>query len=354
MNNVKPQPQTQAAQTTEPTDFEKLLQKPIKEMTFVPFGGQDKIKLTPKIIQDLIAVKTKSGQTCSERDALKFMMMCQAKRLNPFEGDAYLIGYDTQNGPQFSLITAHQAFLKRAEVHPEYDGMESGVILLKSDDGATEDRQGDFHLPEETIVGGWATVYLKNRTHPIHRRLRMARFNKGFGIWKDDPAGMIVKCAEADGLRSAFPTMVGGLYLREEIDFMPDVPQFSKPIFEVPPTATPRTKAATEAPQPATNEPDDATETAPAATIDSEPATEAPKAEPERSGYNPLKALRLLLKAGGIKEAELLDFWATTGATDGSQASLEDVMVSLPKVIESTAEQFAPVAVKIKELRGDK
>lgn len=204
-----------------PTDFQQLLDKPhtSKPMEFVPFGANDRVKLTVEIVQKLIAVRTKTGKTCSDRDAIRFMMMCQSKRLNPFEGDAYLIGYDTQDGPQFSLVTAHQTYLKRAEVHPEYDGMESGVILLQQD-GTTSDRKGDFHLPDEQVVGAWATVHFKNRKHPTERRGRMARFAKNFGVWRDDAAGMLVKCVEADALRSSFPSLLGGLYLNDEIDLI--------------------------------------------------------------------------------------------------------------------------------------
>lgn len=188
-------------------------------MEFVPFGAADKIKLSLSIVQNIVAVPTKSGKTCSERDALKFMMLCQAQRLNPFAGDAFLIGYDSQNGPTFSLITAHQAFLKRAETSADFDGMVSGILVRKDDD-SIEEREGDFHLSQEAdnVVGGWAKVFHKKRSHPTYRKLRMARFNKGFAQWKDDPAGMIVKCAEADALRSTFPTLLGGLYMKEELE----------------------------------------------------------------------------------------------------------------------------------------
>ena len=131
-------------------------------------------------------------------------MLCKAKRLNPFEGDAYLIGYDSKDGPSFSLITAHQAFLKRAECNDEYDGMESGVIV--SNGGSLVDRIGDFTMDDDKLVGAWARVHFKNRGHAMEKRVKLTTFNKGFGRWNIDPAGMIVKCAEADALRSAFPT----------------------------------------------------------------------------------------------------------------------------------------------------
>jgi phage recombination protein Bet len=182
---------------------------------FTPFGTKDKIQLSIQIVKRLIAVKTKSGKTCTDEEAFKFMLMCQARHLNPFEGDAFLIGYDGQAGPSFSLITAHQAFLKRAELHPEFDGMQSGTIVLR--EAKIVDLIGDWHMPTDKILGGWATVYFKSRTHPMTKRVRLERFNKGFGVWRDDPAGMIVKCAEADALRSSFPTMLGGMYTQEEM-----------------------------------------------------------------------------------------------------------------------------------------
>jgi len=203
-----------------------------KIVEYVPYGTDQKIKLSIAMIQNLIAVKTKSGKTCSEADAMKFIAMCQARLLNPFEGDAFLIGYDGKDGPTFSLITAHQAFLKRAELHQEYDGMDSGVIVKIGD--KIEYHIGDFTVAGEVLLGGWATVYFKTRKHPMQKRIRLERFKKPFGVWLDDAAGMIVKCAEADALRSSFPTMLGGLYLREEV--VEEKPQVATPIIDAVPT----------------------------------------------------------------------------------------------------------------------
>lgn len=197
-----------------------VAKKEPREMEYIPFGSDQKIKLSVQIVQNLICARTKSGKLCTDQDAIKFMMLCQARALNPFEGDAFLIGYDGKDGPQFSLITAHQAFLKRAECHPEYDGMESGVIVL-CEDGNIKEREGDFHLESEVLIGGWAKVFFKTRSHPMVKRLRLSSFVKNFGVWLINPAGMIVKCAEADALRSSFPTKLGGLYLKEELN-LPD------------------------------------------------------------------------------------------------------------------------------------
>jgi len=291
---------------------------------YVPFGSKDVVKLSVAIVQNLIAVKTKSGHNCSQADALKFIAMCKARALNPLEGDAFLIGYDTQDGPKFSLITAHQAFLKRAELHPEYDGMKSGIIV-RNTDGTIADLEGDFYLPDEhEVLGGWATVYFKNRKYPMHKRLRLARFAKSFGVWKDDGAGMICKCAEADGLRSSFPTMLGGLYLREEIDLFPET------------TAT----VAAAAPPPTFLGPIDTEDAPPGAEMPEKPRQEPepePVREPEQAPSDSITP----------EEAEygFINLDAATAATLTGPALLERIQANL-KAAEITGDQLTAWARK--------
>lgn len=186
------------------------------ELEYVPFMAKEPIKLSLNIVRTYLSKPTKSGKECPQADAIRFMMLCRARGLNPFEGDAFLVGYDGKDGPEFSLITSHQAFLKRAETHNEYDGMESGVIV-KNSAGEVVDREGDFTYEGDVVLGGWATVFFKTRSHPMKKRLKLSAYSKGNKFWNDNPAGMICKCAEADALRSSFPTLLGGMYLDDEL-----------------------------------------------------------------------------------------------------------------------------------------
>ena len=195
---------------------------------YVPFGAEDKIKLSFNLILRWLAVKTKNGAVPGEQDLMKFLMTCKAKKLNPFDGDAFLVGYDGKDGPVFSTIVAHQAFLKRAETHPEFDGMESGVIIKSGD--SIQELVGDFFPAGSTLLGGWATVFFVNRLHPMTKRLKLSTFDKGRSLWKTNPEGMIVKCAEADALRSSFPQLIGGMYLREEMSAVHGQETSSRPL----------------------------------------------------------------------------------------------------------------------------
>src|SRR5437016_936429 len=85
-----------AMSTTQPTQQSIAKQPESKFTEYIPFGAQDKLKLSIEMVKNLIAVKTKSGKTCSDTDAIKFIAKCHAMRLNPFEEDCFLIGYDTK------------------------------------------------------------------------------------------------------------------------------------------------------------------------------------------------------------------------------------------------------------------
>lgn len=276
-----------------------------KEMEYVPFASKDTIKLTASIVRRLIAVPTKSGKVPSDDDCFRFMMLCKAKALNPFEQDAYLIGYDGQDGPKFSLITAHQAFLKRAEVNDEYDGMKSGVMVMR--DEKLVELEGDFHFDNDVLVGGWACVYFKNREHPMLKRIKLSRFNTGRSQWAKDPAGMIVKCAEADALRSSFPTMLGGMYIREESD--QEVPPAAKvPIFTPP------------------------------AAIDV--ASEARKSDD--SPETPIATLRKLCESGGVSEALVVTMMKDIGMAEEESTTLDEQEEVNIKTVIAGWDEFLP------------
>ena len=189
-------------------------------MTYIPLGEKAPIRLTLKMIAHDIATPTKSGQRPSEGDCLRFANLCKGRELNPWTGDCFMIGYDSQGGANFELITAYQALLKRAERSDKFDGLEGGVTIKTAD--GLEHRKGCLVLKGEVIVGGWAKAYRQDRRIPHESIIDFKVYDTGRSRWKVDPAGMIAKCAKAAALREAFPNQVGGLYLQEEMDRVHD------------------------------------------------------------------------------------------------------------------------------------
>lgn len=191
-----------------------------KSVEFIPFGASDKVRLTASMVRQFIAVPTKSGALPSERDCIKFIMLCRGKRANPFEGDVFMIGYDNWKdgrmvGATFSMVCGVELFLKRAEQSEQYDGRDSGVVVRIGD--TITERSGSAVWPGEKLVGGWARVFRKDRTHPEYKVVNFETYNTGKSRWEKDPGGMIEKVALSQALRSAFPTALGGLYSQEEM-----------------------------------------------------------------------------------------------------------------------------------------
>lgn len=318
-DNQNQQPQLPGGKESPEADVGKveLIKPESGTIEIIPFGTDERIRLTVKMVKNQIAVATKSGKEPTDSDCIKFMMLCRARHLNPWEGDAYLIGYDTQNGPKFSLITAHQVFLKRAEASKGFRGMQSGVIL-KLKDGSILEREGDLVMHEEQLLGGWAKVYRKELEFPLYKRLKFETYNTNRSRWEKDGPGMIVKCAEADALRTAFPTHLGGLYIEEEqptIDVKAEpVPiPIERPVIETP---TRRGKKKEKDPEPqneATEKPKE--EALPKKKLNLQPedrSTEQPDAGP-----NELKTLTRLKELNRTKE----DYVAVLRRFDGLDAN---------------------------------
>lgn len=209
-----------AAQAAVPqSKLDAAVEETMRRQTVEWTVGESGEKMSASIstVRKLFANPTKNGHAPSDKDCWLFLQLCKARGLNPYVGDAFLVGYDAKDGPKFNLITSHQALLKRAELSGHKDGMESGVTLLDKSTGEIVDWPGDFYLEDRhTLVGGWCRVYRKDQKIPIYDRLKLATFNKGISLWSTNPAGMIVKCAEASAHRLAFPIETQGLYLREE------------------------------------------------------------------------------------------------------------------------------------------
>lgn len=211
-----------------------------KSISYTPTAEGQEIFLTVGLVQQHLCVPTRSGKMPGTSDCVKFIMMCKARGLNPWTGDCYLLGYDTQDGPKFSLVVAIQALLKRAELartldgKAAFDGIESGVVVeqkvtTRSVDPETQEefftdsfeimeRPGDLVFHGERLLGGWAKVFRVDRSKPYYQRLKLETYDKGTKIWKQDAAGMLAKCAESGALRQAFPSDLGGMFLANEIE----------------------------------------------------------------------------------------------------------------------------------------
>ncbi len=154
------------------------------------------------------------------QEVVFFMELCRAQRLNPFLREAFLVKY---KGSPASMITAEVVFERRANAHPDYEGMECGVTFLNKN-GVIDKREGTatYRVAGETLVGGWARVHRKGRSDS-YAEITLDEYDKGQSVWKTMPGVMINKCAKAVALRLAFPSDFQGMYLEEEMGSAPSV-----------------------------------------------------------------------------------------------------------------------------------
>lgn len=177
-----------------------------KVMTYTV--GDEEIKLSGEIVKKYLV---RGNANITDQDLVLFMNLCKYQKLNPFLNEAYLIKF----GNDAQIVTGKEAFMKRAENHPEYEGLQAGVIVLR--DGKQVEVEGTFYLPTDKLVGGWAKVYRRDKKFPFSQMVPLAEYDKKQSQWKDKPSTMIRKVAIVQAMREAFPTNLGAMYTEDEM-----------------------------------------------------------------------------------------------------------------------------------------
>ena len=148
-----------------------------------------------------------------------FLETCKQYHLNPFTKEAYLIHYDNKNESAAStIVLGKNCYLQMAERNPNFDGFEAGVIVLTAD-GQLLNREGSIVYDGdggETLLGGWAKVYRKDRTRASYEEVKLSEYDTGKSLWNGKKATMIRKVALVHALREAFPSTFGALYDESE------------------------------------------------------------------------------------------------------------------------------------------
>jgi phage recombination protein Bet len=183
---------------TEPND---------KGLVVYQVAGQE-LKLSYQIVRDFL---TKGGGNVTDQDLVQFISICKFNQLNPFLNEAYLVKFGTAPA---QMIVSKEALMKRAEQCETYDGIQGGVIVLRS--GEQVELEGCFYLEKDTLVGGWAKVYRKDRKYPVVSKVLLGEYDKKQSTWNEKKSTMISKVAKVQALREAFPTQLGAMYTAEE------------------------------------------------------------------------------------------------------------------------------------------
>ena len=161
-------------------------------------------------------IKTYICPAATDQETMIFLKLCQARNLNPFLKEAYLIKYDS--GKPAQMVVGKDKFTKTAEEHPQFDGFKAGIIVGVGDE--IQEREGTFYRKGkgEELLGGWAEIYRKDRKMPFKQTVSLQEFDKGMANWKTMPGTMIRKVALVQALRECFATDLAGCYDSAEMD----------------------------------------------------------------------------------------------------------------------------------------
>lgn len=220
---------------------------PKQELAVVYDIDGEQIKLTPSIVQQYIVG---DGGKITLPEFKFFTELCKVRKLNPFLKEAYCIKFGSNPA---QIVVGKDAVLKRAVLNPNFDGIESGVIVQNVQTGDITERAGTFYLKDsEKLVGGWAKVYRKDWKYPTYCSVAFDEVaqRKGGGAlnmnWATKGGTMVEKVAKVRALRETFVEDLGGMYEADELpparpseDFPVDAETIPQPEPEVVPQPEP-------------------------------------------------------------------------------------------------------------------
>jgi phage recombination protein Bet len=134
-----------------------------------------------------------------------FCETCKATGLNPITKEIWAI----KAGGRLQIMSGFNGFLKIANSHPQYDGMEVDITVDK----------------DNKPLVAQARVYRKDRKFPSVGVALMSEFRGNTPIWQKMPSVMLSKVAKSHAIREAFSIELAGLYTPEEMPPTFDVPR---------------------------------------------------------------------------------------------------------------------------------
>lgn len=172
------------------------------------------------------------GAVATNSELAMLLTLCKTQNMNPFTKDVYFIKYKKDTPAQ--IVVSRDFYRKRAFSNPNFNGLEGGLIVREN--GEVTHTEGSFSTPEQQILGAWANVYVNGISLPFKVSVSYSEYvgtkdeyinNRKTGkkfvtaMWQDKPGTMILKVAEAQALRLAFPAEFAGTYAAEELNDTP-------------------------------------------------------------------------------------------------------------------------------------
>ena len=104
-------------------------------------GSQSLTETTTRTILNIENIIKYICPTATKQEAFMFLQLCEHQDLDPFIKDAYMIKY----GNKVTMVVSKDAFLKKAESLPDYEGFTAGITYINSEK-VYDSREGSLFL----------------------------------------------------------------------------------------------------------------------------------------------------------------------------------------------------------------
>jgi len=151
---------------------------------------------TQNNVEMLAALRNTVAPGLTDAEFMLFAELVKTTGLNPVTKEVWAI----KAGGRLQIMTGINGFLRIANSHPMFDGIEV-----------------EFEREGSQFLSCTARVYRKDRRFPAVGTAYMAEYAKPSPIWKQMPSVMLRKCALSLAIREAFIQELGGLYTQEEM-----------------------------------------------------------------------------------------------------------------------------------------
>lgn len=162
-------------------------------------------------------IKKIFAPTLSDTEFQIFVGMGKATGLNPFTREIWAVKYDNS---QAQIFIGRDGYRKAAQAHSEYDYHQADAVY--ANDGyevVNGEVRHSYNLADRgRLVGAYCIAKRHKSSRPMYVFCDLSEYDKKQSVWKEKPATMIKKVAEAQCLRACFQDLFGGSYVEDEIE----------------------------------------------------------------------------------------------------------------------------------------
>ncbi len=172
--------------------------------------------------EDIAIIKATVAKGFLDTELSYFLNVAKVYKLNPFTKQIW--AYKDNKG-NIIVFAGRDGFLAKAQQDSHWSGIASDIIR-EGEEYKIDIAQGIItHSKDITsknrIIGAWAKCQPKGCIIATIEWADFDTYNKGFNVWKSDPAAMIKKVAESHCLSKAYG--ISGLAIEEDFENKGDI-----------------------------------------------------------------------------------------------------------------------------------